>query len=191
MHARDGRVDRRDRRQPGAHQDRHAHRLRHAEGGLNIRLTDTILGMEARLHDFKRDAMLAFVRANKLNRYITTGGRNPKIGIITVGKSYLDVRQALDQLGIDEVKCNDLGLRLFKVACPWPISRQDLKQFAHGLELIIVVEEKRSLIEVQVREELYGTANQPVCIGKKDEQGNWLFPVKGALDPNEVAICVG
>ena len=64
-------------------------------------------------------------------------------------------------------------------------------EFAQGLELIIVVEEKRSLIEVQVREELYGTANQPVCIGKKDERGNWLFPVKGALDPNDVAICIG
>ena len=161
------------------------------EGGLNIRLRDTILGQEARLHDYKRDAMLAFVRANKLNKYITSGGRRPKIGVITVGKSYLDVRQALDELGIDEVKCNDLGIRLYKIACPWPISRDDLKQFADGLELIIVVEEKRSLIEVQVREELYGTANQPVCIGKKDEQGNWLFPVKGALDPNEVAICIG
>jgi indolepyruvate ferredoxin oxidoreductase len=135
--------------------------------------------------------MLAFVRANKLNKYITSGGRRPKIGIITVGKSYLDVRQALDELGIDEVKCNDLGIRLYKIGCPWPISRDDLKQFADGLELIIVVEEKRSLIEVQVREELYGTANQPVCIGKKDERGNWLFPVKGALDPNEVAICIG
>jgi indolepyruvate ferredoxin oxidoreductase len=161
------------------------------EGGLNIRLRDTVLGQEARLHDYKRDAMLAFVRANKLNKYITSGGRRPKIGIITVGKSYLDVRQALDELGIDEVKCNDLGIRLYKIGCPWPISRDDLKQFADGLELIIVVEEKRSLIEVQVREELYGTANQPVCIGKKDERGNWLFPVKGALDPNEVAICIG
>src|SRR6266851_2167436 len=161
------------------------------EGGLNIRLRDTILGQEARLHDYKRDAMLAFVRANKLNKYITSGGRKPKIGVITVGKSYLDVRQALDELGLDEVKFNDLGVRLYKIACPWPISRQDLAQFAEGLELIIVVEEKRSLIEVQVREELYGSANQPVCIGKKDEQGNWLFPVKGALDPNEVAICIG
>ncbi len=161
------------------------------EGGLNIRLRDTILGQEARLHDYKRDAMLAFVRANKLNRYITSGGRNPKIGIITVGKSYLDVRQALDELSLDEVKCNDLGIRLYKIGCPWPISRQDLKQFAEGLELIIVVEEKRSLLEVQVREELYGTANQPVCIGKRDEQGNWLFPVKGALDPNDVALCIG
>src|SRR3979409_52630 len=161
------------------------------EGGLNIRLRDTILGQEARLHDYKRDAMLAFVRANKLNKYITAGGRRPKIGIITVGKSYLDVRQALDELGIDEVKCNDLGIRLYKSGCPWPISRDDLKQFADGLELIIVVEEKRSLIEVQVREELYGTANQPVCIGKKDEAGNWLFPVKGALDSNDVSICIG
>ena len=147
--------------------------------------------MEARLHDYKRDAMLAFVRANKLNRNIASGGRAPKIGVITTGKSYLDVRQALDELGIDEARCNDLGLRLYKIGCPWPISRRDLKEFAEGLELIIVVEEKRSLIEVQVREELYGTANQPACIGKKDERGDWLFPVKGALDPNEVAICIG
>jgi indolepyruvate ferredoxin oxidoreductase len=165
--------------------------FRMPDGGLNIRLIDTILGQEARLHDYKRDAMLAFVRANKLNRIITSGGRAPKIGIVTTGKAYLDVRQALDELGIDEVKCNDLGLRLFKVACVWPIGRQELADFAQGLDLIIVVEEKRSLIEVQVREELYGTANQPMCIGKKDEQGNWLFPVKGALDPNDVAICIG
>ena len=160
-------------------------------GGLNIRLNDPILTQEARLHDYKRDAMLAFIRANKLNRIITSGGRDPKIGIITTGKSYLDVRQAFDELGIDEVRCNALGIRLFKAGCAWPLSRQELKEFAQGLDLIIVVEEKRSLLEVQVREELYGTPNQPLCIGKKDEAGNWLFPVKGALDPNEVAICIG
>src|SRR3954470_7890275 len=160
-------------------------------GGLNIRLVDGILDMEARLHDYKRDAMLAFVHANKLNRIITSGGPKAKIAIVTVGKSYLDVPQAFDQLAIDEVKCNDLGIRLLKIGCPWPISRAELRDFAKGLELIIVVEEKRSLIEVQVREELYGTANQPVVIGKRDEQENWLFPVKGALDPNEIAIAVG
>jgi indolepyruvate ferredoxin oxidoreductase len=160
-------------------------------GGLNIRLRDTILGQEARLYDYKRDAMLAFIRANKLNRIITSGGANPKIGIVTTGKAYLDVRQALDELGIDEVRCNELGLRILKIGCPWPIPRDELVDFARGLDLIIVVEEKRSLLEVQVREELYGTANQPVCIGKKDERGNWLFPVKGALDPNEVAITIG
>ena len=165
--------------------------FRMPDGGLNIRLVDTFLGQEARLHDYKRDAMLAFVRANRLNRIITSGGRAPKIGIITTGKAYLDVRQALDELGIDETRCNDLGLRIFKIACVWPISRQELAEFAQGLDLILVVEEKRSLIEVQVREELYGSANQPVCIGKKDEQGNWLFPVKGALDPNDIAVCIG
>src|SRR3974377_2339349 len=101
-------------------------------GGLNIRLGDSILGQEARLHDFKRDAMLAFVRANKLNRLISSGGRNPQIGVITVGKSYLDVRQALDELGLDEVKCNDYGLRIHKVACPWPLSRRALAGFSHA-----------------------------------------------------------
>jgi indolepyruvate ferredoxin oxidoreductase len=161
------------------------------EGGLNVRLVDTILGQEARLHDYKRDAMLAFVRANKLNKMITSGGRDPKIGIVTTGKAYLDVRQAFDELGLDELKCNDLGIRLFKIGCVWPIPHDELLDFAKGLDLIIVVEEKRSLIEVQVREELYGSANQPVCIGKKDEQGNWLFPVKGALDANDVAIAIG
>src|ERR1700686_3799363 len=109
------------------------------DGGLNIRLIDTILGQEARLHDYKRDAMLAFLRANKINRIITSGGRTPKIGIITTGKSYLDVRQALDELGIDEVRCNELGLRLYKVACAWPLSRRELQEFAEGLDLIVVV----------------------------------------------------
>jgi indolepyruvate ferredoxin oxidoreductase len=160
-------------------------------GGLNIRPHDGVLDQEARLQDYKRDAMLAFVRANNLNRIVLSGGRQPKLGVITVGKSYLDVRQAMDELGLDEVKANDMGLRLYKVACPWPLSQRELVEFARGLDMVIVVEEKRSLIEVQLREELYGTANQPLCIGKKDEQGNWLFPVKGALDPNDIAIAIG
>src|SRR5690606_38191101 len=126
-----------------------------------------ILQQEERLHEFKREAALAFVRANRLNRIITSGGRKPKIGIVTVGKSYLDVRQALDDLGIDEVRANDLGIRLYKIACPWPLGRADLLDFVNGLDMVIVVEEKRSLIEVQLREELYGTANQPICVGKK------------------------
>ncbi|WP_024280993.1 indolepyruvate ferredoxin oxidoreductase family protein [Xanthobacter sp. 126] len=160
-------------------------------GGLNIRLGDTPLAQEERLQEFKRDAVLHFLRANRLNRFITSGGARPRIGIATVGKSYLDVRLALDELGIDEVRANDLGIRIWKVACPWPLETQSLYEFAKGLDLIMVVEEKRSLIEVQVREELYGTANQPVCIGKKDEQGRWMFPVKGALDPNDIAIQLG
>ena len=161
------------------------------EGGLNIRYEIDMLGQEARLHEHKRDAASAFIRANGLNRIIYSGGRKPKIGIITVGKSYLDVRQALDDLGIDERRANQIGVRLFKVACPWPLDIDHIKDFARDLEMIIVVEEKRSLIEVQVREDLYGTAMQPRVVGKRDERGEWLFPAKGALDPNDIAIAVG
>ncbi|MFG1430994.1 indolepyruvate ferredoxin oxidoreductase family protein [Xanthobacter sp. V2C-8] len=160
-------------------------------GGLNIRLGDTPVAQEERLQEYKRDAVLAFLRVNALNRLVTSGGPRARIGIATVGKSYLDVRLALDELGIDEVRANDLGIRIWKVGCPWPLESEGLKAFARGLDLIMVVEEKRSLIEVQLREELYGTADQPCCIGKKDEAGRWLFPVKGALDPNDIAIALG
>ncbi len=160
-------------------------------GGLNIRHELNQLGQEERLHNYKRAAASAFIRANGLNRIIYSGGPKAKLGIITVGKSYLDVREALDQLGIDEARANQIGLRLFKVACPWPLDLEHIKEFARGLDMVIVVEEKRSLIEVQVREDLYGTVDQPVVVGKKDERGDWLFPVKGALDPNDIAIAIG
>ena len=160
-------------------------------GGLNIRHEVDQLGQEARLHEYKRAAAAAFIRANNLNRMIYSGGKDARIGIITVGKSYLDTQQALDDLGIDEEKARQIGLRLFKVAAPWPLDYQHIAEFAEGLEYIVVVEEKRSLLEVQMREHLYGTANQPVIVGKKDERDGWLFPAKGALDPNEIAIALG
>ncbi|MEX0752899.1 MAG: indolepyruvate ferredoxin oxidoreductase family protein [Xanthobacteraceae bacterium] len=160
-------------------------------GGLNIRLRDPVPAQEARLYDFKRDAILAFLRANRINRPITSGGPAAKIGIVTVGKAYADVREALDQLGLDEKKCNDLGLRLFKLGCAWPLERGEIMEFARGLELIVVVEEKESLVEAQLRQLLYGTAHQPVIVGKKDEQDRALFPAKGALDVGAIAICIG
>ncbi len=160
-------------------------------GGLSIRTPDGILEQEARLQDHKRDAMVAWIAANRINRIVTSGGPNAMIGVIAAGKSYLDVRQALDDLGVDEVRCNELGLRLFKLGCTWPIVPAEIRAFADGLDLIIVVEEKRSLIETQVREELYGSPDQPVCVGKKDETGQWLFPVKASLDPNNIAIAIG
>ncbi len=160
-------------------------------GGLNIRTPDDFLDQEKRLHVHKRAAILAYVKANRINEIVTSGGSRPRIGVITTGKSYLDVRQAMEELGVDEVKANALGLRVFKIGCPWPIGRDELEDFARGLDLIMVVEEKRSLIEVQVREELYGSAHQPVVVGKKDERGEWLFPVHGALDPNDIAIALG
>jgi indolepyruvate ferredoxin oxidoreductase len=160
-------------------------------GGLNIRLGDQPLMKEARLHDYKRAAMLAFARVNKLDRIVMSGGPNPKIGIITTGKSYLDVRQALDELGIDEVRANQLGLRLYKVAMTWPLEPAGVARFAEGLDLILVIEEKRSLIETQVKEQLFDLPLRPRVLGKKDENGNWLFPAKGALEPTDVALAIG
>jgi indolepyruvate ferredoxin oxidoreductase len=159
--------------------------------GLNIRLGDQALAKEARLHDFKRAAMLAFARANRFDRIITSGGPNAKIGIISCGKSYLDVRQAFDELGIDEVTANQLGIRLYKVGMTWPLEPEGVLKFAAGLDLILVVEEKRSLIETQLKEQLYDLPLRPRVLGKKDENEQWLFPAKYALDPTDIAIKLG
>jgi indolepyruvate ferredoxin oxidoreductase len=161
------------------------------EGGLNIRRELDFLKQEERLHEMKRAAVVAFLRANKLNQTIYDGGSKARIGIITIGKSFLDTRQALEDLGLDEKACNKIGIRLFKLASPWPVVPEEILAFAKGLETIIVIEEKRSLIEVQVREELYGSPYQPKVIGKRDERSEWLFPVKAALDPNDIAIAIG
>lgn len=162
------------------------------EGGLYIRQNDIdFLGQEVRLNEYKRLAANIFIRANNINQTIWSGGSQARIGIISTGKSYLDVLQALSSLGIGEEQANAMGIRLFKVGCTWPFDYDDVKDFSEGLAEIIVVEEKRSLIETQIREALYGTANQPVVVGKKDERGEWLFPVKGALDPNDIAIAIG
>ena len=117
--------------------------------------------------------------------------RTPKIGIITCGKSYLDVRAAFDELGIDEVKANQLGMRLYKVAMTWPLEPQGVLKFAEGLDLVLVIEEKRALIETQVKEQLYDLPNRPRVLGKKDENEQWLFPAKYALDPSDIAIKIG
>ena len=101
------------------------------------------------------------------------------------------MRQALDELGIDEVKANELGIRLYKVGMPWPLEPQGVLKFAEGLDLILVVEEKRALIETQVKEQLYDLPNRPRVLGKKDENEQWLFPAKYALDPTDIAIKLG
>jgi len=159
--------------------------------GVNIRLGDLPLDKEARLHDAKRGAALAFVRANGLDRTIMSGGTHPKIGIVTAGKSYLDTRQALDELGINEVRANELGLRLYKVAMTWPLEPEGIEKFAQGLDLILVIEEKRALVETQVKEQLFDWPLRPQVLGKRNEAGNWLFPAKGALEPLDIAIVVG
>ena len=172
------------------------------EGGLNIRLNDAALAKELRLHEFKRRAITAFNRANGFDRIITSGGPNARIGIITTGKSYLDTRAALDELGIDEVEANKLGLRIYKVGMTWPLEPRGVREFAKGLELILVIEEKRALIETQIKEQIYDELIKPDArpgpriLGKRDEYDDdlkrgWLFPAYGALEPSEIALTVG
>jgi indolepyruvate ferredoxin oxidoreductase len=143
--------------------------------GLNIRWPDGILDQETRLLDWKVYAALAYVRANGLDRIIWDCP-NPKLGIITTGKSFGDTMQALADLGIDERVARDIGLRVYKVAMSWPLEPQGARRFAQGLEEILVVEEKRQLIEYQIKEELYtweAGKRAPRVVGKFDDNGEW------------------
>jgi len=158
--------------------------------GLNIRWPDVPLAQEARLHLLKHDAVKAFVLANKLDRLVLPSPK-AKLGVMSTGKSYLDLMQALDDLGIDEAAAKKLGLRVLKLGLTYPIASETVTSFAKGLEQIIVVEEKRGLIETQVKEILYGMRAAPDVVGKKDEEGNWLFPSNGALSSNQIAEAIG
>jgi indolepyruvate ferredoxin oxidoreductase len=159
-------------------------------GGVHIRFPDPPLDQEARLHNVKIDAARAFARANGLDK-VVIDAPDARIGIVTCGKSYMDVRQALQYLGIDEAEARRLGLRVYKVGMTWPLEPEGAKRFAQGLEKIVVVEEKRALIEPQLKDVLYGMHDAPVVVGKRDEQGTELFRSNAALDPNEIAIAIG
>ncbi len=152
-------------------------------GGLHIRWPDAPLEQEARLMDHKWYAALAYVRANKLNHNVIEGP-NDRFGIIASGKAYNDTRQALHDLGLDEAACGRLGIRLHKVNVVWPLEATITREFAQGLQEILVVEEKRQVIEYQLKEELYNWRAdvRPNVLGKFDEAdgddsgGEWSQP---------------
>ncbi len=123
-------------------------------GGLHIRWPDHALEQEARLFDYKWYAALAYIRANRLN-YNVVEGQNDRFGLIASGKAYNDTRQALIDLGLDDDACRQIGIRLHKVGVVWPLEAQGTREFATGLREILVVEEKRQVIEYQLKEELY------------------------------------
>ncbi|MBV8656294.1 MAG: indolepyruvate ferredoxin oxidoreductase family protein, partial [Burkholderiales bacterium] len=163
--------------------------------GLNIRWPDPPLVQEERLLHQKLYAALAYARSNKLNRIVVDSPK-PRLGIMTAGKSYLDVMQALDDLGIDEKLAADIGLRIFKVGLTWPLESEGTHAFAEGLDEILVVEEKRQVLEYQLKEQLYNWREEvrPRVIGKFDEkgewtlpEGNWLLPAAGELTPAMIA----
>ena len=160
------------------------------EGGLNIRAQDTFLDQEHRVHYYKINAAKAFVRANKLDR-ITVTSNDAWFGIATTGKSYLDVRQALAELNIDDNTARQLGIRIYKIALSWPIEPTGAEQFARGLQSVVVVEEKRGLIEDQLKTLLYGRANAPQIEGKLDKHGQILLPSTARLNATDIAIILG
>ena len=150
-------------------------------GGVHIRWPDDALSQEARLFDFKWYAALAYIRANRLNHNVLQGP-NDRFGLIASGKAYNDTRQALLDLGLDDETCRRIGIRLHKVTVVWPLEAQATREFATGLQEILVVEEKRQVIEYQLKEELYNWRSdvRPVVLGKFNEAdeggGEWSVP---------------
>ena len=159
-------------------------------GGLNIRWPDTPLQQEQRLHEHKLPAVHAFWRENSLDRLIYDPP-DAKIGIVTTGKSYSDVRRALTELGLDRNMTDKLGIRLYKVALSWPLERTGLNRFCRNLQKIIVVEEKRALIEDQIKTLLYGQESVPVVVGKRDQNGEILLPSTARLNAMQIATVIG
>ncbi|MEZ5718763.1 MAG: indolepyruvate ferredoxin oxidoreductase family protein [Burkholderiaceae bacterium] len=176
-------------------------------GGLHIRWPDAPLEQEARLMDYKWYAALAYVRANKLN-YNVIQGPQDRFGIIASGKAYNDTRQALIDLGLDDDTCRQLGIRVHKVNVVWPLEATITRDFAQGLQEILVVEEKRQVIEYQLKEELYNWRAdvRPNVLGKFDEaegengqcgewsmpnpSQNWLLRAKADLTPAIIAKAI-
>ncbi|GAA4796964.1 indolepyruvate ferredoxin oxidoreductase family protein [Lysobacter hankyongensis] len=161
-------------------------------GGLNIRWPDPPLDQEMRLHRYAVKAAQAFARANRLDR-VVIDSPNARLGIVTTGKSYLDVLQALEYLGLDARACADLGIRVYKVGMTWPLEPMGIRAFARGLQDILVVEEKLSFIESQMKELFYNfdginqDNSRPSIVGKFDESGEWILPSTNELTPARIA----
>ncbi|HEX7640527.1 MAG TPA: indolepyruvate ferredoxin oxidoreductase family protein, partial [Burkholderiaceae bacterium] len=175
-------------------------------GGLHIRWPDPPLEQEARLMDYKWYAALAYVRANRLNHNVVSTP-DDRFGLIASGKAFNDLRQALADLGLDDDACRALGIRVHKVNVVWPLEATITRDFARGLKEILVVEEKRQVIEYQVKEQLYNWRSdvRPTVLGKFDEQdgdlsggewsnpnpgANWLLRPKADLTPAIIAKAV-
>jgi indolepyruvate ferredoxin oxidoreductase len=157
--------------------------------GLNIRWPDPPLDQEMRLHQYAVKAACAFARANGIDRVVLDSPR-ARLGIVTTGKSYLDVLQALEYLGISESDARAIGIRVYKVGMTWPLEPLGIREFARGLEDVIVVEEKRSFIESQMKEYMFNWDARPHIVGKYDEDGNWILPSTGELTPAMIALVI-
>lgn len=161
------------------------------EGGVHGRWPDKPLEQELRLNKYKIYAAREFARVNKLNR-IVLDSPNPRLGIVTTGKAYLDVMQALEDMGISTEIAREIGLRVYKVGMSWPLEPVTTHAFAQGLEEILVVEEKRSIIEDQLTGQLYNNPvkARPRVVGEYDEDGRDLLSNLSELTPAMVALAI-
>ncbi|WP_071673298.1 indolepyruvate ferredoxin oxidoreductase family protein [Nioella nitratireducens] len=158
--------------------------------GLNIRLGDHWIAQEERLLGHKRFAAEAFARANGIDKRVL-GKPGAKIGFVAAGKNWLDLVHAMELLGIHEEEAERLGVTTYKVGQTWPLDMKSLEDWAEGLDLIVVVEEKRKLIEVQIKEAIFDNRRGRRVFGYKDGHGEILFPTHYALDPNDIAVKLG
>ncbi len=161
--------------------------------GVHIRAIDAGIPQEDRLYHHKLYAALAYARANGLNR-ITVDPPQARVGILSAGKAWQDTLQAMTGLGLDDAKSAEFGIRMLKIGMTWPLDPEVVRRFAQGLDTIVVVEEKRPVLEDQVRAILYGTANAPRIVGKFDGsyafdavRGAAMFPNAGETSPAMVA----
>ena len=160
------------------------------DGGLNIRLMDTPQEQEARIIGYKRHAVEAFARANKMDKRVL-GKPGAKIGFVAAGKNWLDLAHAMQLLGIDHESSISHGITTYKVAMTWPLDIKTFSEWAEGLDTIVVVEEKRKLIEVQIKEALFNNRRSRQVLGATDASGNILFPDSYALGPMVIAEKIG
>ncbi|MDR7532993.1 MAG: indolepyruvate ferredoxin oxidoreductase family protein [Armatimonadota bacterium] len=140
--------------------------------------------LERHLYYERHRAVVEYARANRLDR-VEVDPPDARLGIVTAGKSYADMRQALLDLGLDDEALRRCGIRLLRVGLIYPVDRRAIREFARGLREVVVVEEKRGFLEAQVKEALCG---QPVAVvGKFDDTGRPLFPIQGGMDSDLIA----
>lgn len=154
------------------------------QGGLA--LPPRNLGDERDLLYGRTEAARAYARANGVDEITGTGGSTPRRGIVAAGKTYADVRQALAALALDDDALERAGVRLLRLGMIWPVEPTIVAAFADGLDEILVVEEKRSFVETQVRDLLYDAAVRPRVLGKRDAHGLTLVPADGELTPDRI-----
>ncbi|HET9041936.1 MAG TPA: indolepyruvate ferredoxin oxidoreductase family protein [Burkholderiales bacterium] len=157
-------------------------------GGLHARWPDDRWSQDERLHRHKLPAAVAFARANGIDRAFRWG-RAARLGIVTAGKAYLDVREALRLLGIDAAAAGELGVAVYKLGLVWPVEPEGLRAFADGVAEVLVIEERQPVIESEAKRLAYNwpADRRPVIVGKQDERGAPLVPATGELSPLAVA----